>query len=555
LPFSASETLTFYTEQEKAAVLKPDFVISGNILFDNNNSWLIQPVVSDNWNDSLVLQPLQGSLQNKEELLARVLNEVQLFLNTIDTTSNNLASLKSLFLFNGDYQRAFDSARSSKNYDLALYYASKIPDKKDLLTAEVSYDRGDYDGVLESLHSYIGKDSVDVEIYYYYGLAYIKKGRYQSAKEIFSRINEELLPERNLHYQLGVCLYHQDSLQKALDQFTRQLKMSESPMDIYAYIGSIYMNRDEWKQAEESYLYLYRYDTSNVVYKRYLSDFYLDVADSKYKKKAYHEAGIYYKEAYTFGRSDQSLLGAITAFAHAGDEDSVYSVVAIAANDTLADLGSIYVEASVNCRVQRDEEPASFPFLTRLSVFLLTSYLESPHSSVYAVAQELGSDYFRLRKLDSAEYFYKIALTYNGNEPTNYFNLAELQIIELKADSALATLEKARLKFHLDTTDQKGNYLVKDDYYEGIYLIYSCQANILMKKDINKYYYRLKRILSKHKRENPKNGLFSNWSFVTYLTWLNSEGKISITIKRLMMENLCVISEYTYDTNFSCELK
>jgi len=553
LPYSISEQLRFYPEDERAMLLKPDFVISGNVLFSGYDSCQIQPVVYDNQNDSLALEPVRGTMKNKDELLIRTLSEIQSLANNIDTAINSIAQLKSLFLINGDYQRAFDLARKNRRYELALYYARQLA-RKSLLIAEIYYDQGNYKEALQALQEFTRTDSLNPEANYYFSLVYIKRGRYQLAKDYLSLLATTMYAVKDLHYQKGVCLYYQDSTDKALDEFKRALSIDViRHIDMNMYIGSIYRNKRDWKHAEDAYLTFYRMDRASLISKTYLYDLYVTIAEARLNGKAYRKAGALYKQAYQYVPLEDALLGALSSFVQAHDEDSIQSIIQLASKDTVTDMGTFYLDASAFCRRQEADNEENHIFLLRMSVFFLTQYLKTPHSSLSEIAEDLGSDYFRLKQLDSAEYYYKMALHFNRDQPDNHFNLAELQIMKLNLSGAATTLYETRRQFHLDSVDIKGNPVVTSDYYTALYLVYYCQYGLMAHKDIKKYEARLKKIISRYKGRRSPDVLFAGWSFLAYHTWLTENDKQPYNVKRALIWNLCLILPYSNDKDLSCK--
>lgn len=169
------------------------------------------------------------------------------------------------------------------------------------------------------------------------------------------------------------------------------------------------------------------------------------------------------------------------------------------------------------------------------------------------MALDLGSDYFRIKILDSADYYYRIALKFNPDVPINYFNLAELQIIEYKPAEAGATLDDARRRFHLDSVDTNGKHVVANETYTALFLVYRSQCEILTRKDIRPLEARFKSITSRYKSRDKQSVLFYNWSFLTYHNWLTDDAGIDEYVRKKLLANLCLAVPYSYDTQISCD--
>lgn len=555
LPFSVTEQLRFYTSQEKSTALKPDFIISGEILFGDDHSCEIRPCLTDNSSDSLALDTLRGSINNIDQLFNQITSEIQPLIDIIRTGDTSIAQLKGYFLEDGNYEKAYESAVKSKNYDLALYYASHLYGMKTLLKGEIYFMKGQLEDAMQAFLEVTDKDSLNSSANYYLGWISLKKGRYQVAKNYFSMIDSTRFPARDLHYFKGLCYYYQDSAQKALHEFQLQSVLDpELQPDMYAYIGSIYKNTGDLRRAEDAYKHLLAKDPGNQVYRKYLYNLYMTEGGKRQDAKDDKKAGKYFLQAYEYVHGEEALLGAATSFVVGKDEEQIRTVINLASADTSLDLSSFYLDVSKICRVQRETNQENMRFFARQSIEFLSRYLKTANSDLSLVADDLGSSYFRLNLFDSAEYFYKASLRFNRAEPALYFNLAELQIMEMKFPDAYATLDSTQKRFHLDSLDAKEVRSSKKDFYQALYLTYYCQYGLLAHKDIRKAESLLKNILARYRAGKTITPIFTGWSFATYHNWVINSSPVSATLKSILLDKLCLVLPYSNDSQLSCEI-
>jgi tetratricopeptide (TPR) repeat protein len=179
-------------------------------------------------------------------------------------------------------------------------------------------------------------------------------------------------------------------------------------------------------------------------------------------------------------------------------------------------------------------------YLEKAVRYLKKQVIVSDNSGSYSA---LGSTYFRLNRLDSAEHFYEQALLKDTNEPINFFNLAELQTIRLKPDDALRTLEDANSRF------KKGRSSDEGSYFSALYYFYTMENKAIKGIDFSSDEKLLNQLITSN---SDGSLIFSDWSFRTFYRWARNLNGVSAETKSNVLKNLCFAIAYSKDKDTPC---
>jgi len=146
----------------------------------------------------------------------------------------------------------------------------------------------------------------------------------------------------------------------------------------------------------------------------------------------------------------------------------------------------------------------------REAIKYLNTYLSlSEEKSPYPY-QLLGSSHFRLSQLDSATYYYEMALDVDPESMANKLNLSEAAVMSGNYDIAETTLLKS-----LDDTFENARYRGYEVLIHYLlYVTHSLDGNDAEAKD---EFEKIQTLLY------DKNYKYLGWSFATFLRWLDAE--------------------------------
>ena len=534
-----------------------DITISGKVKFEKNNYCVIQPIIYFSSGDSIALSDVKDLVKNRDQLLIKVLKDIQSFLDaTINEKGAGQVKLPDANFSEADYSTAFWKAIEDNNLALAGYYSDRLSEKFELqkqkaglMQGIVHYKLGETSPAFDSITRYLRYDSLNQEANYYAGLTSLQRGRYRDALKYFNRVSTDPVAKtcRDIFYQKGFCHYNLNSTQAALTEFNKQIAFDDKiKSDAYAYAAFCYKKQDKWQEAENNLLRLYNLDTSNANSKGYLSDHYTDYAKIQFGAYNYSTAYAYYQRSYSLEKTYQSLIGEAQSMIMSGSGFSeLMALIQMGVKDKIFIESSAYSSLAYFCRTQVDANGKFIPAYLKIAAGLLKTLEKSGRYNSETLYQTLGSTYFRLFMLDSAEFYYTKVKDLAADNPVHYFNLAELQVMQLKADKAIQTLNDVYKVM-------KGSKTFDGDYYMSLYHVYMIESKILKSQDFatNKKDFLV--LAEKFKSENGDEILFSSWSFRTYYNWLVNNKELSSAIQKNMIENLCIALKYSNDKTLSC---
>ncbi len=468
-------------------VRKADVTVSGRVAFDAKGNCTISPVLY--WGkDSLHVFETKGSIRKKDDLLEHTLHNLQAMLDaTID--AGGLAEFRKLIASasEDDSKAAFERALADNKPALASYYIEQLatrPKGKKLANvyrSRLYYTLGDYTNALKYAQDCLTSDSVSETGHYLAARCNIKLSRFEAAKADLRKVKNDSREFADVLFLRGVCLYNQDSVHKALKDFNAQRTQNEAQVnwkstpDLYAYIGFCYEWLGMWKDAERNYLKQWSSDSSSVSNRQYLIKFYDKYGLRLVKAKDHKNAYTYFMKSYGKSKQYGSLFGAVESSIRSAARDSeIERLIRLGIRDSVFQRQSIYLDLADLCRSEMDSANNFVPYYLRQAIRLLKRHIGTGegNSGVYSA---LGSTYFRLNVLDSAEYFYVLAKNKNTTDPIHYFNLAELQTMRKKPTEALKTLDETNVKF---INDPRYPYNDKE-YLRALYYFYTIENKAL----------------------------------------------------------------------------
>lgn len=528
---------------------KPDVIVSGEVRFDGKGNCTVLPVLY--WKgDSLHIFEARGSVRRKDELLERVLANIQTMLDAT-AGAGSFAEFRRTIAnaTEGDNKQSFERALTNKNPALASYYAEQLTGTPrgrrlaNLYRARLYYAINDYTTALKYAQDHIKDDSASEAGYYYAALCNIRLSKFETAKANLKKVRDNSPDFQDVLFQRGVCLYSQDSIQSALRNFNAQkMKNEGASPELYAYIGFCYEWLAMWKEAERSFLKQWQTDSANISNRGYLINFYNKYGLRLAKAKDYNNAYAYFMKSYSKSKQYGSLFGAVESSLKSRKPDNAIDrLIDMGLKDSVFQGRIIYLELASICRSEVDTANNFVPFFLKKAVRFLKKHIAV--SGTNGAYSTLGSTYFRLNMLDSAEYFYTLAKTKSTTDPMHYFNLAELQTMRLKPADALHTLEDANKQFIQDA-----RYPYNDkDYLRALYYFYSMENKAIQGVDFSIDEKGLSAL-----NDNDGKLLFSNWSFRTFFKWASNPGNVSADIKTKLLDNLCAVVQYSQDRDLPC---
>lgn len=540
-----------YSLDKKFGRVKPGATITGIVNLDNKGHCVVRSVLY--WRgDSLTLMNVKGIIQTRDDILERILSNVQSVLNAI-AENGGLAAFKARIQgYSGnDFKDAFESALKNNNPSLANYFADQFSaaspkNKKSalLLKSRIYYSMEDYNAALDLVNEYLKGDDVAEEGHYFAALSNIKLSNYDAAKSALKKINKNSPTFKDVRFHMGVCLYGQDSIHKALDLFKEQKSIDPSANpEVYAYAGTCYRILGNWAAAEENFVALYNSEPGNTTYKNYLRDFYDNYALELTTRNNDEEAYQYLMKSYHLTKNHESLILAIEAILKLRKPDDVINAhIEKGLADQVFDKSNIYYDLAEMCRYQVDSNNNFIPHYLNLATRFLKQHSENiagkgNKAELSTIYSRLGSTFFRLKNLDSAVYYYQKAKETDRENGINFFNLAEAQLMLLKPTEALKTLEEAKQKFL--QSSKETNY-----YYLGLYYFYAIESKILLGADYSAEVNKLKEIIKIHA---PGEKIFAVWSFRTFYNWAKNLETIPTATKNKLLNHLCEAIAYSQD--------
>jgi tetratricopeptide (TPR) repeat protein len=532
-------------------------LIKGSVTFTNDGNCIIHPVLFTE-SDSIPALDVKNLIQNKDELLSRTLENVQSILDLVI----NCGSVDSVKSFLASYSKsgyidAFNLTLKDNNIAKANFLIDQFKlSGKDtngeslLLEGKLSCAKNDFKTALLRLKEFLKKNQINPEANYYIGLCYFKLGHYIEGNSSFDSVLKDSITYRDLHFYKGLCSYYQNSFEKAISEFQKQIAFDyKIRPETYTYLGLSFKNQSDWKNAELNLLSIYQLDSLNYFNRINLSNLYNDMADDKYNHSLFDTSFVYYEKSYQISKSFFSLLGEVKNIIKLKQPENILSdLIKKGIQDSVFNQQTIYYYLATYCRTQVDTNHAFDKDFLRAAIGFINQYMQTTNSKSAQVFQDLGSTYFRLNMFDSAEYYYKITLNMKQQE-VDYLNLAEAQLMMLRPFNSVKTLDTMDQRFHLSSVMALPSY--EPDYFKLLYYFYKIEGMILQHLNYSKEQSQLNKIVNKYSNDKT-HSLFAIWSFKTYYFWLIKETKIEKGVKQKLLENLCTLLQYTDDNNLPC---
>jgi tetratricopeptide (TPR) repeat protein len=536
----------------------PDMVISGKVKFEDGKCAINLYLRAGN--DSISLQPLKDNMENKDNLLASSLNNVQSVLNSVISVGGIEAFRKvNADYSESEYEAAFEKAWNLKNFPLAYYYADQIglrfsskSNKSLLLKAKLSYRDGAYGSAISQLETYqkemTASNTTDAASSYYMALCLMGQGRYDQAKTFLDKVDSISLSFKDIYYVKGVCMFNLESYRSALSSFERQIKVNDTAVqDVYAFAGFCYQALNMPAEAERSFKKLFDSDSLNVTYRKYLSDFYSEHGKKKLDAREFDGASQYLLKSYKISPAYKNLMAIIEMTLELRKpNETFYQLIQTGIRDSVFSERSIYLQLADFCRSKVDPVTSLY-----IEYYLLKSIdLVKTHNRITGIPayyKSLGSSFFRLNLFDSAEFYYKKNLTLNKGA-MDYFNLAELQVMQLKTTEALATLKNVYSNIIEPTKYSNKN---QRDYHLALYYFYATQALVLQGNFNPREKADLLRTIKPYSQVDGK--LFTTWNFNTFYNWIKANKDLNQVVQQKLLENLCPVIKYS-KSQFQCEI-
>lgn len=558
---------TVFPYNDSIKKYSPEIIVTGNMKYYDNDSCSVTPTIilpksdsSGSW--SLMLQSLKGHISDKNVLLSNTLEETQSIINAL-VDSANYQTIKS-FIENpnhpqADYEIAFANADSSKNYALAYWYASelsikysKLNNKGDFFKGKLSYQEKKFTEAIGFLNKYLIDNPRDHEAKYYLGYSYLKNGYYNAALLALKDIESDRYQFQDLLFGIALCNYSAGKTAEAVEYFNKQMKADSTRLKpdttrtrlTCLYLIICYENLNEWNSGLQIAKKLYLSDSLNKVNRAYLSNYYADFAEYEMEKFQYKISGDYYKRSYDLHKRSFSLLGEIKAATYLENSDPIVShLIADGISSEIFSPGDIYYTVSTIYDQSLDSLKSYIPSNIHKAINYRILYTQFTHDSL-DFFQYLGGKYFRLNKLDSAQYYYKRAVKADESS-MNYLNLAEFQIISLDVDSALKTLDVLGKKMN---NLSKGGIDIDMREIQSLYYFYDIQGKIIKNASFEQEQAALESITKNYDSDHR---LFVSWTFKTYYNWLKNDKTLNEDLRNKLMARLCLISSVSND-NLPC---
>lgn len=159
------------------------------------------------------------------------------------------AALRALFEINFD----------KKNYEEARKYAERLSIVEDCeylgfcYLGNIARALKDYDTAIAYYKTSVENcEDCDYEPSYFIAICYVEKNEIDKAIEILKQALQLYPEEANLYYGLGLCLQKKDDFYRALDNYTKALKIDPKFPEAYNNIANLFLDYEgDFKKAAE----------------------------------------------------------------------------------------------------------------------------------------------------------------------------------------------------------------------------------------------------------------------------------------------------------------
>jgi superkiller protein 3 len=297
---------------------------------------------------------------------------------------------------------------------------------------KVYYDFGFYDKALEQYNNVILENSRFYKAHFGKGMIYYNGKEYEKALNEFKK-TLELNPEHDRsYYHMGIIYTSIDSLKKGIDFFERSIELNPNYAPAYFYLGRAEMDRGWFKNAITS---LSRSTTLD-------PDFYLA---HNALGEAYYALNLFEEAITEFNRAINLKPDFATAHFNLGN--------AVYRRGALAEIvDAFWALLEVQYIPEGSNGPSHSP-LAGLEDLREKSRIEDPgkvlgemiaayrtalkyDDSFYEASYNLALSYENMERPDSAEYFYKLAISQNPNLSQARMRLGKLYDVQGKYDLA-----------------------------------------------------------------------------------------------------------------------
>jgi hypothetical protein len=557
-PIESSLFYEYAIKDTSLFVAKDNFIIGGNTFYHGSLLIGIQPIIYQR-SDSIALDTIRGSADDRAQLLGESIDGINGILSNI-TRFGDIKHFQEALLSPNEQKcdSVFDDAIHSKNWSLAHYFArcleinSNNKVKWGLNFGRLYIAESKYLEAVKQFKGYLkGTDSVVNLAKYYLGLSFLNAGYYDSALQWFNKIPKEMF--NDLQYNIGMCYFHQDSVNRALVAFKSQNSNNPNAhLDVNLYISKCYSILKNYRAAEDYMVLYYEADTNSYTTAIRLGEFYFDRAKAFFDSSDFRSSYNYYQLAYKYIKGNSSLLGATEALLSMRVSDSTIKIelakfedstgqVTDFGEDYYLDLGNFAQTLTLGSSYNIDK------YYANNAIFFYKRVLEKEGGGDKYIYQSIGVDYFELGNLDSALCYYSKVISSRSATPADYFNLAEAQVINWKLDLALLTLDSAYNAFS-ESNPKKLNPFNESEM--SIYLFYKIQVKMLLDSNTVRESAQLKEILEAQR--DAKGALFDTWRFLTFYNWVSGTDKIGEPKRRNLLDNICFINRYFRNNKLPC---